>query len=56
MRIGVDIMGGDFAPEQTTLGAIAAWRELPSDITLVLFGDRQQILPFLSRKVLQKMQ
>lgn len=50
MRIGVDIMGGDFAPEQTTLGAIAAWRELPSDITLVLFGDRQQILPFFKQE------
>lgn len=50
MRIGVDIMGGDFAPEQTTLGAISAWRELPSDIKLVLFGNRDLILPFLKQE------
>ncbi len=50
MRIGIDIMGGDFAPEQTTLGAIAAWREIPSDIKLVLFGNRDLILPFLKQE------
>jgi glycerol-3-phosphate acyltransferase PlsX len=50
MRIGVDIMGGDFAPEQTTLGAIAAWKELPSDIKLILFGNRDLILPILKQE------
>ena len=39
MRIGVDIMGGDFAPEAVALGAILAHAELPSDVTLVLIGD-----------------
>ncbi|MEO8151292.1 MAG: phosphate acyltransferase PlsX [Bacteroidia bacterium] len=39
MRIGLDIMGGDFAPEETTLGAIAAQKELPADVRLVLIGD-----------------
>lgn len=47
MRIGIDIMGGDYAPKATTLGAILASRELPPDIKLVLIGDEAQILPLL---------
>ncbi|HBF87671.1 MAG TPA: phosphate--acyl-ACP acyltransferase [Bacteroidales bacterium] len=44
MRIGVDIMGGDFAPRLTTLGAIKAYEQLPSNVELVLFGKKEQIL------------
>jgi len=43
MRIGIDIMGGDFAPRETTLGAIHALSELPLDVRLVLFGDEHYI-------------
>lgn len=43
MRIGIDIMGGDFAPRETTLGAIHALSELSEDIRLVLFGDEHAI-------------
>lgn len=50
MRIGVDIMGGDFAPEQTTLGAIAAWKELPAEVRLVLIGDPTAIGEILERE------
>lgn len=50
MRIGVDIMGGDFAPEHTLLGALEAWRELPEGIRLVLIGDREAMLPILQRE------
>jgi phosphate acyltransferase len=50
MRIGIDIMGGDFAPEQTVLGAIQARNFLPDDIELVLIGDRNAILPILKRE------
>lgn len=39
MRIGLDIMGGDYAPKETTLGAVAAQKELPADIRLTLIGD-----------------
>jgi glycerol-3-phosphate acyltransferase PlsX len=42
MRIGIDIMGGDFAPLETTLGAIQARRELEPDFTLVLIGDETE--------------
>ena len=44
MRIGIDMMGGDFAPLEITKGVIAALPELPSDVKLVLFGDKQQII------------
>lgn len=43
MKIGIDILGGDFAPEANISGAILAKKELPSDVRLVLLGDREQI-------------
>ena len=46
MRIGIDIMGGDDAPESTTKGAILAQKELPN-LELVLIGDENQIIPIL---------
>ncbi len=49
MRIGLDIMGGDFAPESTTQGAILARKELPSDIELVLIGDQDQIISIMEK-------
>jgi glycerol-3-phosphate acyltransferase PlsX len=39
MKIGLDIMGGDFAPEAAVLGAILAYKEI-SDSKLVLIGDK----------------
>jgi len=49
MKIGVDIMGGDFAPVETTLGSILALKELPPDVKLVLLGDSNTILPILNQ-------
>ena len=49
MKIGIDIMGGDFAPQNTTEGAILAQKELPN-VELVLIGDESQILPVLEEK------
>lgn len=43
-------MGGDFAPEATTTGAIAARKELAADVRLVLIGDESQILSILKRE------
>ncbi len=48
MKIGLDIMGGDFAPKATVLGAIAAQKALAPDQKIVLFGDKDQALPILS--------
>jgi len=49
MRIGIDIMGGDFAPLETTLGAIQAKRELGSGFSLVLVGDEAQTRAIISQ-------
>jgi glycerol-3-phosphate acyltransferase PlsX len=47
MKIGLDIMGGDYAPKAIVLGAIAAHQSLAPDQHLVLIGDTQQIKPLL---------
>lgn len=43
-------MGGDFAPGAAVSGAVLAHNELPSNITIVLIGDREQIIPILEEK------
>lgn len=43
MKIGLDIMGGDFAPDTTVAGAILAKKELSSDVSLVLIGREGEI-------------
>ena len=48
MKIGLDIMGGDFAPKATVLGAIEAQKALLPDQKIVLFGDKDQALPLIS--------
>jgi glycerol-3-phosphate acyltransferase PlsX len=48
MKIGLDIMGGDYAPKAIVLGAIAAHQSLTPDEQIVLIGDTQQIKPLLS--------
>lgn len=48
MKIGIDILGGDFAPDANVSGAILAKKELPNDVRLVLIGDREQISSGLS--------
>ena len=48
MKIGIDILGGDFAPEANIAGAVLARKELPQDVRLVLIGDQEQILSGLN--------
>jgi glycerol-3-phosphate acyltransferase PlsX len=48
MKIGIDIFGGDFAPDANIAGAILAQKELPKDTKLVLLGNQDQILACLS--------
>ncbi len=48
MKIGLDIMGGDYAPKSNVLGAIAAHKLLSPNEHLVLIGDVQQIKPLVS--------
>jgi len=44
IRIGIDVMGGDHAPEITTLGCIHALEVLPPDSELFMFGAKSKIL------------
>lgn len=43
MKIGLDAMGGDFAPEAAVKGAIMALEKLDKDSRIVLFGDKVEI-------------
>jgi phosphate acyltransferase len=47
MKIGLDIMGGDFAPKATVLGAIEAYKALSEGQQLVLIGDKEQAVSIL---------
>ncbi len=44
MRIGLDVMGGDFAPKATIEGACLALKEISSDDRIVLLGPEEVIL------------
>jgi glycerol-3-phosphate acyltransferase PlsX len=48
MRIGLDVMGGDFAPDSIIEGAVDSLQHLSDDETLVLIGDEVSILRKLS--------
>lgn len=43
LKIGIDAMGGDFAPAAAVKGAIIALEKLDQDSRIVLFGDQAQI-------------
>ncbi|MCZ6810723.1 MAG: phosphate acyltransferase PlsX [Planctomycetota bacterium] len=49
MRIGVDVMGGDNAPDAILEGAIASLDQIGLDDELVLVGDPQVINPAVSQ-------
>jgi glycerol-3-phosphate acyltransferase PlsX len=48
MRIGLDVMGGDFAPEAIIEGAVDSLGHLIKDDKLVLIGDENRILSKLN--------
>lgn len=43
MKLGLDVMGGDFAPSATVKGALLAKESLPNEATIVLIGDEAKI-------------
>lgn len=49
LRIGIDAMGGDFAPEEAVKGALAAHQAHPN-WELVLFGDANKIQPIFANQ------
>jgi glycerol-3-phosphate acyltransferase PlsX len=50
MRIGLDVMGGDYAPEATIAGAIMANKELGASDQIVLIGDEKTIYAQLKKE------
>ena len=43
LRIGIDAMGGDFAPEVAVEGAVMALKKIKAGSRIVLFGDEKRI-------------
>ena len=43
LKIGIDAMGGDYAPHVVVEGALMALQHIDSDSRLVLFGDEGEI-------------
>lgn len=50
MKIGIDAMGGDFAPDAVVSGAILALKELPESVRIVLIGDKNRLNPLIEKK------
>lgn len=50
IKIGIDVFGGDNAPEAVVEGAIAAQGVLGADCRIVLLGDRGSIMEQLSQR------
>ena len=50
INIGLDVMGGDFAPEVTVIGAILAFGQLCTDARIVLVGDLKAINEICKRE------
>jgi glycerol-3-phosphate acyltransferase PlsX len=50
MRIGLDVLGGDFAPKAALHGALLALQQLPESDRIVLIGDQGIILAFLNEE------
>ncbi|MBL7933910.1 MAG: phosphate acyltransferase PlsX [Bacteroidia bacterium] len=49
MKIGFDILGGDYAPNNCLEGALMALKELPTDVKLVLIGDSEVAKDYFSK-------
>lgn len=50
MKIGFDIMGGDYAPKEAIAGAVIAHKELAGRATIVLIGDKETALQHLANE------
>jgi phosphate acyltransferase len=50
MRIGLDILGGDFAPQNPLEGVILAQKELPNSYKIVVIGDENIAKTYFKEK------
>ncbi len=48
IRIGLDMMGGDFAPLEAVKGAAAYFADNKEDVQLVLIGDEEKIKAYIT--------
>lgn len=49
MKIGIDILGGDFAPDVNLAGVALALNELPENVVITCIGDENQIKQSLNK-------
>lgn len=49
LRIGIDAMGGDFAPEVAVEGAVMALKKIKEGSRIVLFGNEKRIRELLAK-------
>ncbi|MDR1342963.1 MAG: phosphate acyltransferase PlsX [Prevotellaceae bacterium] len=49
MKIGIDVMGGDHAPEAIVQGVMQAHSELAEGSRMVLFGDKEKTLAIMAQ-------
>ena len=49
IKIGIDAMGGDFAPEVAIEGAIMSLKHIANESRIVLFGDQNRISELLAK-------
>ena len=49
IKIGIDAMGGDFAPEVAVEGAVMALAKIDKESRIVLFGDEKRIRELLAK-------
>ncbi|MDR0710873.1 MAG: phosphate acyltransferase PlsX [Prevotellaceae bacterium] len=49
MRIGIDVMGGDHAPEAIVQGIMQAYGELAQGSRMALFGDKEKTLAIMAQ-------
>lgn len=50
MKLGLDILGGDYAPKNCLDGAIMALNELPEDVRIVLIGDSEKAKQYIKEQ------
>ena len=52
MRIGIDMMGGDYSPGSTIRGSILAREALPDKVELILIGDQELVSRYAEKNQL----
>lgn len=50
MKLGLDILGGDYAPKNCLDGAIMALNELPESVRIVLIGDSEKAKQYIKEQ------